>query len=61
VNIIHQMYCKDGFTQDDIGFIVDTFPNQGISPISISWQPTLDIHSNSVVSTALKMNGEMEE
>jgi hypothetical protein len=61
VNIIHQMYCKDGFTQDNIAFIVDTFPNQGISPISISWQPTLDIQCNSVVSTALKMNGEMED
>lgn len=29
VKIVYQMYRKDGLTEDDIGHIIDTFPNQG--------------------------------
>ena len=30
LNIVFQMYKKDGLTMEDIGTIIDTFPNQGI-------------------------------
>jgi hypothetical protein len=44
VNIIHQMYCKDGFTQDNIAFIVDTFPNQALDFYGALRSRTYDAH-----------------
>lgn len=34
IKIVHQMYKKDGLSEDDIASIIDTFPNQGTSPLS---------------------------
>lgn len=33
INIVHQMYAKDGITRDEVIRVVDTFPNQGTSPL----------------------------
>ncbi|KAG6500655.1 hypothetical protein ZIOFF_040504 [Zingiber officinale] len=31
INIVHQMYAKDGISQEEVIRVVDTFPNQAIS------------------------------
>jgi hypothetical protein len=32
INIVHDMYTKNGISFEDVSRIVDTFPNQGIVP-----------------------------
>ncbi|KAG0617840.1 hypothetical protein M758_4G019200 [Ceratodon purpureus] len=44
VKIVHQMYKKDGLSEEDIGSIIDTFPNQALDFYGALRSRTYDKH-----------------